>query len=189
MGRHWLWNGRPGALGLVKKLAAHMDDVSLFASLSLTKQPIEPGVAVGMNGASIAREMIDRVLALAVHAELVPGTGRSRPTPGALIAHVAPESGGFGLCRVRPHLQLYGGVVCKQGWPRPDQFADVFGQRLQQGRCASDPVAERGAMQIDPLARVDPGLPLQRQTIAIIADQHVRHEAGTGAAAFDQARG
>ena len=62
-------------------------------------------------------------------------------------------------------------------------------QRRQQGRCASDPVAERGAMQIDPLARVDPGLPLQRQTIAIIADQHVRHEAGTGAAAFDQARG
>lgn len=85
-------------------------------------------------------------------------------------------------------MQFYGGIVCKQGWPRPDQFADMLGQRLQQCRRAPNPVAERGAVQINPFAGVDLGLPLKRQVITIFADQHVRHEAGSGSPALDQAR-
>ena len=64
----------------------------------------------------------------------------------------------------------------------------MLGQRLQQGRCAPNPVAQRGAMQIHAFACVDPGLPLKRQMIAIFADQHVRHEARAGPSALDQAR-
>lgn len=64
----------------------------------------------------------------------------------------------------------------------------MLGQGLEQGRCAPDPVTQRGAVQINPFAGVDLGLPLKRQVIAIFADQHVRHEARTRAPAFDQAR-
>ena len=71
MGRHWLWNGRPGALGLVKELAAHMDHAGLLIGLSLTKQPIEPGKAIGMDRAGIARKMAGGVLALPIDAELI----------------------------------------------------------------------------------------------------------------------
>ncbi|CUH71468.1 hypothetical protein TL5120_01617 [Thalassovita autumnalis] len=42
-------------------------------------------------------------------------------------------------------------------------------------------------MQINPFTCVDLGLPLKRQVITIFADQHVRHEAGAGPPAFDQA--
>ena len=59
---------------------------------------------------------------------------------------------------IGPHLQLHGCVVCEQSWALPDQFADVRGQRFQQGCGATDPVAQRGTMQIDPFACVDLGL-------------------------------
>ncbi len=164
-----------------------MNHAGLFVSLAHTEQAIEPGKAVGMDRAGIAREMVGGVLTLAIDAELIPGTGWRCPAPRAFVADITPEPGGFGLCRVGAHLQFYRGVVGKQGGPRPDQFADVLGQRLQQGRCAPDPVAERGAVQINPFTCVDPGLPLKRQMIAIFADQHVRHEAGPGPPALDQA--
>lgn len=133
----------------------------------------------------MTRKMVGGMLARPIDAELIPSAGWRVPAPRALVPHVAPEPGGFGLRRVGPHLQFNGGVVRKQGWTRPDQFADVRGQRLQQGRRAPDPVAQRGAMQIDAFACLDPGLPLKRQVIAIFADQDVRHEAGSGPPTFD----
>lgn len=166
-----LSNGRPSALDLVDELAAHLDHAGLFAGHALAEQTIEHDEAIGMNGASVAREMTRRVLTLSIHAELVPSAGWSLPAPGALIAHVAPEPGGLG--RVSAHLQFCRCIVRKKRRVRPDQRADVLGQRLQQSRCSSDPVAQREAMQIDPLTRVDPGLPIQRKVVAIFADQDV----------------
>lgn len=63
----------------------------------------------------------------------------------------------------------------------------MLGQRLQQGRRAPDPVAERGAVHINPFTCVDLGLPFKRQVIAIFADQDVRDEAGARPPTFDQA--
>lgn len=164
-----------------------MDNAGLFVSLALAEQAVEPGEAVSMDRASIARKMAGRMLAFPINAELITGAGGCCTLPLTFVPNITPEPGRFGLCGFGAHLQFDRGIVCKQDWPRPHQFADVLGQRLQQGRCAPDPVAERGAVQINPFAGVDLGSSVKWQMIAIFADQHVRQEAGSGSPALDQA--
>ena len=165
-----------------------MDHAGLLTGFAFAEQSVEPGEAIGMDRAGIACKMVGGVLALSINAELIPGAWWRCPAPRAFVPDITPKPGRFGFCRVSAHLQFYGSIVCKQGWPRPDQFADMLGQRLQQGRCAPDPVAERRAVQINPFAGVYLGLPLKRQVIAVFANQHVRHEARPGSPALDQAR-
>jgi hypothetical protein len=50
-----------------------VNHAGLFVSLSLAEQAIEPGKAIGMDRASIAREMVGGVLTLPINAELIPG--------------------------------------------------------------------------------------------------------------------
>ena len=49
-------------------------------------------------------------------------------------------------------------------------------QRLQPPAGPADPVAERGAVQVDPLPGEDPGLAVQGQEIGVLGHQHVREQ-------------
>jgi len=71
------------------------------------------------------------MLALAVHAELIPRAWRCLPTPWTFIAHVTPKARSL---RLAFGLHFDGRVISEQGWPRPNQLADMGGQRFQQ-RC------------------------------------------------------
>ena len=88
----------------------------------------------GMHDPFVARQMADRMLPLAIHAELIPRTGRRLPTPRAFVTHVAPQSRGLGLSSFPLGLHFDGGIVSKEGWSGPHQLADVFGQGFQKGR-------------------------------------------------------
>ena len=58
--------------------------------------------------------------------------------------------------------------------------ADSLDQWLEQGARPTDPVGERGAVEIDAFAGVDLALPIQRQVIGILGNQHVGEQPGTG---------
>jgi hypothetical protein len=99
--------------------------------------------------------MIDGVLALAVHTELIPRARRGLPLPRAFIARIAPEPRGFGLLCLCFGLQLYRRVISKERRTCTDQLADMTGQWFQQRRGAAHPTGQRGTMQIDLFASID----------------------------------
>ena len=110
---------------------------------------------------------------LSVHAELIPRTGRRLPAPRTFVTHIAPQPCDLGLSGLALGLHLDGGVVSKEGWSSPHQFTDVVGQGLEQGRGSPNPIGERGAMQVDLVTGIYPGLSIKWQVIAIFADQHM----------------
>ena len=65
---------------------------------------------------------------------------------------------------------------------------DGVGQRLQQRGGLADPVGQRGAVQIEAFAVEDLALPVERQVIGVLADQHMGEQARAGTATFDRAR-
>jgi len=65
----------------------------------------------------------------------------------------------------------------------PGQCID---QRAHQPRRLTHHVGQRRAGQVDVLAGVDLGLPVQRQMVAVFGHQHMREQARAGAAASDR---
>jgi hypothetical protein len=51
--------------------------------------------------------------------------------------------------------------------------ASSFGQRLQQPSRPADPLGQGRAVELDAAAGIDQRLPVERQMIAILGDQHV----------------
>jgi hypothetical protein len=68
-------------------------------------------------------------------------------------------------------------------WP----FVSHVRPGSQQRTGARDPLCEQRAIQLDALAREDLRLPIEREVIAIFADDHVRQESRSGHAALDWA--
>lgn len=70
---------------------------------------------------------------------------------------------------------------------------DVAGERVDQRfeqRCrASYPVGHGGAREVDAFAGIDLRLPVKRQVIGILGDEHVGEEPGAGPAALDRHAG
>jgi hypothetical protein len=59
-------------------------------------------------------------------------------------------------------------------------------QRLQPPAGASDPVRQGGAIQLDALAGEDLALPVKRKMVAVLGDQDVGEQGGTGQAFGDR---
>ena len=64
---------------------------------------------------------------------------------------------------------------------------DGLCQRLQQRRGLADPVGQRRAVEVEPLALEDLALAIERQMVGVFGDQHMRQQAGAGTAALDRA--
>ncbi len=126
------------------------------------------------------------MFALAIHAELIPGAGRGLAAPWPFVADIAPHPRRLGSAGLASDLHLDRGVVREERGTGARQLADMVGQRFQECRRSPDPIGQRRPVQIDLLARVDPGLSVQWKMIAIFADQHMRQQAGTGTPAFDR---
>ena len=60
-------------------------------------------------------------------------------------------------------------------------------ERFQQRRGLADPIGQRRAIQIDPVAFEDATLAIERQVIRVFVDQHMCQQAGSGTAPFDRA--
>ena len=74
----------------------------------------------------------------------------------------------------------------RTAWRRQHRADHQVVQRRQPPAGAADPVAQRRAIQRDALARQHLRLPIQRQRVAELADQHMRHQRLGGHAAVDR---
>ena len=165
-----------------------MHHTGLPVGFVMPEQSVEACKAIGMQGAGIAREVVDGMRALTVCAELIPRARWRKPAPWSFVARIAPESCGPGLPCLQFGLQLDGRVICKKRRTCPDQLADVLGQRLRQGCAAAPPIDQRRAVWIDLPAGKDSGLPVQRQVIAVLTDQHIGQKTRPGAATLNGTR-
>ena len=156
-------------------------------SQPLAEQPVEAGKSVGMHDARVAPEVGGRMGTLAIHAELVPSTGRGLTAPRPFVADIAPHPRGLGFARLAPSLHLDRGVVCEQRMTDAHQLADMVGQRFQERRRSPNPIGQRRPVQIDLLAGINFGLPVEWKMVTIFADQYMRQQSGTGAPALDRA--
>ena len=66
---------------------------------------------------------------------------------------------------------------------------DGIGQWLQQGCRFANPIGQCGTIQLDPLASKYLALPVERQMIRILRNQHMGQKPGAGTSAFNRARG
>lgn len=121
-------DGGAGALEDIQEIAADMHHASLLAGQTLAEQPDEAGEPVGMHDALVAREMRGGMFALAIHAELVPGTGRSLSTPRPFIADIAPHPRGLDFAGLAPDLHLDRGIVGEESGSCLHLLANVIGQ-------------------------------------------------------------
>ncbi len=164
-----------------------MHHAGLLAGQAVSEQPVEAGEPVGMDGSLVACEMRSGMFALAIHTELIPGTGRSLAAPRPFIADIAPHPRRLGFAGLDPGLHLDRSIIGEERGTRPHLLANVIGQRFKEGCRSPDPIGQRRPVQIDFLTGVNLGLTVKRQMIAILADQHMRQQPRTGAPALDRA--
>jgi hypothetical protein len=85
-------------------------------------------------------------------------------------------------------LQLDQRVVGEDRRTAQNMTTDRLRQRFQQRRRLADPAGQDRAVQIDAFALEDLALPVERQVIAVLGDQHTGEQAGTRAPPLDRAR-
>lgn len=145
---------------------------------------------------SIAIDLQDTPEALQYPFGMLPtppgGTGEDhagwrRAAPGSVIAGKCPEIFRHGLSG--PRIEGRGAGLAHEELGRSLQISHqrVMGGPEFEG-AATDPIGKDGAVRVDALSAVDPGLAVKRQMIGIFSDQHMRehclgwHAAGALAA-------
>ena len=131
--------------------------------------------------------MLTAALALAVGRVAVEHGGRCRSGMRALVAQIDPQPAGLGLAvagRQHGHRRIVG----MDHGARHHVLANPVSQRAQQPRRLAHPVGQGGAIEIEAVARVDLGLAIERKMVAVLRDEHVREQAGTGHRARDRHR-
>ena len=109
---------------------------------------------------------------------------RVTTTPWSVIAGIGPDLAGLRSLPSRLEHRR-GGLIGKQSLGSSQSLEDVVAQGAQIPRCASDPVCKGGAVKLDALPGIDLRLPVERQVIGILGDQHLRDQRFGGDAAFD----
>ena len=117
-----------------------------------------------------------------------------RTPPAAPVRRAAarradrPKPAGLGLAGAR-RQHRHRRVVAMQRRRRHDVVADRLDQRRGDPDRLADPVRQHGAVEIDAVAGINVGLPIERQVIAVLGDQHMRQQPGARPAALDRQRG
>ena len=144
----------------------------------------KPGVAVGLQQAAEALQMLCRMRALAIFAEDVGHRRMAGSVPVAIVDRVAPQPSGFGTASARvQHRQS--GVVGEHDRRGQHRAQHQFVQWGEPPAGATDPRAQGGTIQCHALPGEDLDLAIQRRVIAIFADHDVRHQCLCGHAAVD----
>jgi len=141
-----------------------------------------------MHPAAEAGEMVFGMLALAVAGEPIPCSGRSGAAPWPFVSGIGPEPGGLGLASAGgEHADRR--VIGKDRFGRQDMATNGVSKGFQQGCGLADPVSQRGTVKIKAFAVEDLALPVKRQMIGILADQHVSQQTRPRTAPLDGPRG
>lgn len=65
--------------------------------------------------------------------------------------------------------------------------SDGIGERFQKRSGLADPIRQRRAVEVEPLALEDLALAIERQMVGVFGDQDMGQQAGTGSSALDRA--
>jgi hypothetical protein len=96
------------------------------------------------------------------------GRGRRGPTEGLVVAHLGPQSSGAALA---PGEHRNNRLVAERIHAGKDVLADLIDQRHQRRRARTDPVGQRGHVEIDAFVGIDVALPVERQMRPVLGEQ------------------
>jgi hypothetical protein len=131
--------------------------------------------------------MRDRPLGFPVGSVDIDDARRIGPAPGAIVAGISPELAGLGA--PAPGVEhRRRRLVGEQLGGRLERDQHAIIDRSQQPGGAADPIRQGGAIEIDALAGVDLGLPVQRQMIGVFGDENLRDGRIGRQSALDQPR-
>lgn len=103
---------------------------------------------------------------------------------GTAVANIGPQPPGPG--RALAWLQNRNGrVVTMKSMANEHMVPKLHQQRLQQCAGLTDPICHGRTGKIDAFSRVNLGLAIERQVIAVFCDQHMGDETWPRLAAFD----
>ena len=154
----------------IDKLASDVGHAGHFRGVTFTEHAVETGIAIRMHPALITRQVLDRVLTLSIHCELIPNAGRcpsstagqivclcacgARAGPWSFVSDIGPDAGCPGLfVSWGQHLQW--GIICKQGCAIFGPFCNGLGQWFQKPGRFAHPICHSRAIQIDTLTGID----------------------------------
>ena len=143
----------------VVKVAPDMRPAGGLGDVALGIEPVEAGVAVGLQHTMERSEMGAWVEGPAVGAVTVAHGGRRRAGIRPLIAQIGPEPTSPGLAGAR-RQHRDGRVIRIETISEHDMPLQCIDQRAQQRRGLTDPVGEGRALQRDTGSTVDLALPI-----------------------------
>ena len=159
--------------------ASHFDDpVPLI-------EPVITGIGVGLQESGELLEMGSRTLPLAIGAVEECDRRRRHISARAVVAQIHPYPPRRGAARSRRQHRKRRIVSVDLGRCE-DMLADPLGQGPQQPGHLADPAHHRAAIELDPGARVDARLSIERNMIAILRHQHLGQQTRTGQPALDR---
>src|SRR5438552_15283915 len=122
-------------------------------------EAVEPRIAVGLQDAAEAVQVLTRVLTLAIRGVAKPYRRRIGAARGSIITHVDPQPPLLGLARARcqhRHRRIVGMELLGRAHVR----AQWIKERLPQGTCRPDPLGECRTTQLDAVAAIPLALAL-----------------------------
>jgi hypothetical protein len=177
--------GRGGAgCGMdVEELAPDMRPTGYLCD-ALAIEPVEPGIAIGVQIALECSQVRDGAFALAVGRVAKQHGRRGLAASPALVAHIGPQPARPGATGAGGQNR-HGRVVGVEGYATHDVALERVDQRVEERGRAPDPVGEGGAGKVDALARVDARLAIERQMVGVFGHQHMCEQPGTGPTPLD----
>src|SRR5215469_334320 len=171
----------------IVELAANVRPADDFLDATAFVQLIETGVGIRLQTAGKIPQMLSRMIAFAIRRVRKPNRWWIRGPTGPVVANISPQAPGLSLsCPRRQHG--YWRVVGVQLVAVENVTPQYFHQRRHQFARRSYPPGEGRAFQIHSLPSVDLRLPIQRQVIGVLRDQHMRQQARSCHAMRDRPR-
>jgi len=148
----------------LEELAPHMRPAERQPHRSvgtIARQPLEPGIAVDLQHAREASQVHGGALPLPVFGIDIGGRRMRRTAPRPVVDGIAPQPAGLGPAPTRvEHRQCR--VVGEQFLRRQHRAEHQLVERRQPPAGAANPIAQRRAINRDPLPRQHLRLPVER---------------------------
>ena len=177
---HWRLRGSMH----IEELAPGVRPARRLGDAALIKSG-EPGIAIGLKDAAERRQVPARMLALAVGTVAIQHRGRRRTGEGTVVARVAPQPPGLGLATAgieHRHRRIVGMHPLGGHHMRRHRVH----QRAHQRCRLPDPIRQGRTVEVDAVARINLGLAIQWQVVAVLRHQHVCQHPGSGEATADR---
>ena len=143
-------------------------------------EPVEPGIGIGLQDPGIVVQMPLGMLAGAVARVEEHRRRRSGAGERLVVAHIDPQAA---FARLVLGQYRHRRVVAVHAIAGKHMGADQLVERPQQDGAAADLVGQRRHAEIDALARIALGLPVERLMLPVLLEQDHGEQARSGEAA------